>query len=79
LLEIMRTFLGYCLNCRRPAIVGEFQIQGWQHRFNLCEGCVDRLKKQLSETSVGVSMEIYSHSGLGSREEVGSTKLAEGQ
>ena len=73
----MRTFLGYCLNCRRPAIVGEFQIQGWQHRFNLCESCVDRLKKQLSETSVGVSMEIYSRNE--SREEVGSTKLAEGQ
>jgi hypothetical protein len=53
-IELLRTFLGYCLNCRRPAIVGEFQIHGWHHKFNLCDTCIERLRKQLLESSLGV-------------------------
>lgn len=47
MLELLRTFLGYCQNCRRPTIVGEFKIAGWQHVFNLCSMCLQKRTDEL--------------------------------
>lgn len=49
MIELLRTFLGYCLNCKRPAAVGEFKLQGWQHTFNLCDSCLGNMQKKLQD------------------------------
>lgn len=54
MLELMRIYLGYCLNCRRPTIVGEFQLFGWRHRFTLCDVCIGEMQKKVVDKSVEV-------------------------
>jgi hypothetical protein len=52
MIELMRTFLGYCVNCRRPSVVGEFKLFGWQHGFNLCQTCIEGLAQKLQNAEV---------------------------
>jgi hypothetical protein len=52
MIELMRTFLGYCVNCRRPSVVGEFKLFGWQHGFNLCQTCIEGLAQKLPNAEV---------------------------
>jgi hypothetical protein len=59
MIELLRTFLGYCINCKRPAAVGEFKLQGWQHTFNLCDSCLSTMQKKLldEETRIITKMQ----------------------
>jgi len=45
--ELIRVFLGYCLNCRRACMVGEFKLAGWRHVFNLCDFCLKEQREKL--------------------------------
>lgn len=47
MMELVRVFFGYCFNCRRPALVGEFKLPGWQHVFHMCSGCMRRTTEKL--------------------------------
>jgi hypothetical protein len=49
MLELLRIYLGYCSECRLPAMVGEFQVQGWKHRFTMCSACIGTVKSKLDK------------------------------
>ena len=51
MIELLRTFLGYCHSCRLPALVGEFQLVGWKHKFNLCEPCLQMQARKLEDAA----------------------------
>ena len=54
MLELLRCYLGYCIECRLPAFVGEFKLAGWHHRFTICSPCLkkkhDKLIEQMPQT-----------------------------
>jgi len=50
--ELVRVFLGYCINCRRACTVGEFKVAGWHHVFNLCEHCLQKKIEELNRASM---------------------------
>lgn len=52
MLELLRTYLGYCSSCHMPKMVGEFALAGWRHRFNLCTECLAVQAKRLEAAAV---------------------------
>jgi len=60
MLELVRTFLGYCINCRLPKIVGEFKLLGWKHTFNMCDQCMQTQTERLrSQAALEITQEKY--------------------
>jgi len=61
MLEMVKVYLGYCFNCRRPAMVGEFKLPGWKHVFPMCSYCMqsiaDKLVKEENLVATGMMEE----------------------
>lgn len=47
MLELLRTFFGYCSSCHMPKVVGEFKVAGWNYVFNICDACMQKRTDQL--------------------------------
>ena len=74
MLELLRVFLGYCINCRLPKIVGEFKILGWKHTFNLCSGCVQAQANKVVEQESFLAMELYGEGNKKGEKDHGATE-----
>lgn len=57
--ELIRVFLGYCMNCRLPKVVGEFKLLGWKHSFNLCSICLRERKEELEKREQELARQLY--------------------
>jgi len=49
LLELIRTGLGYCSQCRFPKWVAVLKVQGWPHEFGMCSECIAGLAKRTAD------------------------------
>jgi len=57
MLELVRTYLGYCSDCRLPRRVGDFKMPGWRHVLPLCDVCLQRLVDKLRAAMFALSKE----------------------
>jgi hypothetical protein len=59
MLELIRVFLGYCMDCRLPTVVGEFRLPGWKHSFNCCTSCLQKqIQKLHNEMNAMAQMDL---------------------
>lgn len=49
--ELLRVYLGYCLQCRRATVVGEFKLSCWKHSFTMCSSCLGAAGKGVDNES----------------------------
>ena len=46
---VIDVVFGYCDCCRRPDLVGEVCIKGWQFLFRVCRNCFEQFGKAVEK------------------------------
>lgn len=50
-IEIVRISLSYCHNCYRAVPTATLRCKDWEHEFNLCSICLERIKNEVLKSS----------------------------